>query len=196
MGNKTSTQIKPGSAYYITYPGYEAKEDSSGVTVPTGHAGVLMVDNNGTTKYFEYGRYNQNDPKKYGVSSTRGIVRKLSLPNFNGSNSDQIWNTLKAAELQNAGNKLTVSEIPDFDFNKGMEYVNTYSNDDNRAPYNLLLRNCGSFVHNIMKAGYNGESKLPTVIWKSPVNYSEEYEKAGFQTNTFKNGGHLKTIKR
>lgn len=77
-----------------------------------------------------------------------------------------------------------------------MEYVNNYSNDPNRKPYNLLLRNCGSFVDNVLKAGYRGESKLPTVILKSPVNYSEEYEKAGFQTNTFKNGGFLKTIKR
>ena len=195
MGNNT-TQIKKGSAYYITYPGYEAKEDSSGVSLPTGHAGVLMVNNDGTTKYFEYGRYNNSDTRKYGEAPNRGIVRKLTIPNFNGSNSDQIWNTIKSFEVQNVGGKVTVPEIPDFDFNKGMEYVNNYSNDPNRKPYNLLLRNCGSFVDNVLKAGYRGESKLPTVILKSPVNYSEEYEKAGFQTNTFKNGGFLKTIKR
>ena len=195
MGNNT-TQIKKGSAYYITYPGYEAKEDSSGMSVPTGHAGILMVDNNGTTKYFEYGRYNNNDARKYGAASDKGIVRKLIIPNFNGRNSDQIWNTIKSFEIQNTGGKVTVSEIPDFDFNKGMAYVNNYSNDPNRKPYNLLLRNCGSFVDNVWKAGYIGESKLPTVILRSPVNYSEEYEKAGFQTNTFNNGGFLKTIKR
>lgn len=195
MGNK-ATQIKKGSAYYITYPGYEAKEDSFGVSIPTGHAGVLMVDNNGTTKYFEYGRYNNNDARKYGTASNRGIVRKLAVPNFNGSNSDQIWNNIKSLETQNVGGKVTVSEIPDFDFNKGMEYIDNYSNDPNRKPYNLLLRNCGSFVENVLKAGYTGKSKLPIVILRSPVNYSEEYEKAGFQTNTFKNGGFLKTIKR
>lgn len=194
MGNNT-TQIKKGSAYYITYPGYEAKEDSSGMSIPTGHAGILMVDNNGTTKYFEYGRYNNNDARKYGAASDKGIVRKLTIPNFNGRNSDQIWNTIKSFEVQNTGGKVTVSEIPNFDFNKGMEYVNNYSNDPNRKPYNLLLRNCGSFVDNILKAGYMGKSKLPTIILRSPVNYSEEYEKAGFQTNTFKNGGFLKTIK-
>ena len=195
MGNST-TQIKKGSAYYITYPGYEAKEDSSGLSIPTGHAGILMVDNNGNTKYFEYGRYNKDDVRKYGEAPNRGIVRKLTIPDFNGGNSNQIWNAIKSFETQNIGGKVTVSEIPDFDFNKGMEYVNNYSNDPNRKPYNLLLRNCGSFVDNVLKAGYRGESKLPTVILKSPVNYSEEYEKAGFQTNTFKNGGFLKTIKR
>ena len=195
MGNNT-TQIKKGSAYYITYPGYEAKEDSSGMSVPTGHAGILMVDNNGTTKYFEYGRYNNNDARKYGTASNRGIVRKFTIPNFNGNNSDQIWNNIKSFETQNIGGKVTVSEIPDFDFNKGMEYIDNYSNNPNRKPYNLLLRNCGSFAENVLKAGYTGKSKLPTVILRSPVNYSEEYEKAGFQTNTFKNGGFLKTIKR
>lgn len=195
MGNNT-TQIKKGSAYYITYPGYEAKEDSSGLSIPTGHAGILMVDNNGNTRYFEYGRYNKDDVRKYGEAPNRGIVRKLTIPDFNGGNSNQIWNAIKSFETQNIGGKVTVSEIPDFDFNKGMEYVDNYSNDPNRKPYNILLRNCGSFVDNVLKAGYRGESKLPTVILKSPVNYSEEYEKAGFQTNTFKNGGFLKTIKR
>lgn len=193
MGN-TSTQIKRGGAYYITFPGYEAKEDSSGLSIPTGHAGVLLVDNNGTTKYFEYGRYSNEDPKKYGESSNRGIVRKLTVPNFNGANSDKIWNIIKDAETQNIGGKITVSEIPDFDFSKGMDYINTYSNDSNRKNYNLLMRNCGSFADNVIKAGYTGQGKLPTVILRTPVNYSEEYEKAGFNTNTFKRGGILKRV--
>ena len=35
-------------------------------------------------------RYNNDDTRKYGTASNRGIVRKLTIPNFNGSNSDQI----------------------------------------------------------------------------------------------------------
>lgn len=50
-----STPIQPG-AYYVNYPGYNVGL-GGGVSAPLGHAGVFIVHNDGSRKYYEYGRY-------------------------------------------------------------------------------------------------------------------------------------------
>ncbi|MCQ2230460.1 MAG: RHS repeat-associated core domain-containing protein [Paludibacteraceae bacterium] len=54
-------------AIFITFPDYKA----DGYPY-TGHAGVLLIDKKGVTKYYEYGRYDKNK---------LGIVRHYKIPN-------------------------------------------------------------------------------------------------------------------
>ncbi len=55
----------------VVYPGYEV-EVGHNVALPLGHAGVVVVDPDGTTAYFEYGRYR---PAGAGGDVSQGTVR-------------------------------------------------------------------------------------------------------------------------
>lgn len=51
-----SQSIKPG-AYYVNYPDYDVQTGLFDGKQRLGHSGVLLVDDNGGTSYYEYGRY-------------------------------------------------------------------------------------------------------------------------------------------
>lgn len=102
----------PGKAYYITFPDYNAKADKTpefisnliggDLAFPTGHAGVLMMDENGNTRYYEFGRYNPNGQGLIGqrLPADVGNYRKVAVPDYNGKNMKDIMNRLKKAAHQ------------------------------------------------------------------------------------------------
>ncbi|MCD8418789.1 hypothetical protein J2Q11_13740 [Tenacibaculum finnmarkense genomovar finnmarkense] len=97
IGYKKSISLKVellGVAIYIAFPEYMADPEieiplpkDKKYKVPkieTGHAGVLLIKDNGSTHYYEFGRYPHSWDK------TKGYVRKKSVPNIHWKVDGQI----------------------------------------------------------------------------------------------------------
>lgn len=66
VSNNTSKQrsipadtIKSG-VYYLSYPGHRIKTEGQGINLgkrPLGHAGVVIVGDDGSVTQYDYGRY-------------------------------------------------------------------------------------------------------------------------------------------
>ena len=58
--------------------------------MPLGHSGVVLIDNEtGATKYYEYGRYPSNVPGLVGVGlpANKGNIRTVPIPDVEISES-------------------------------------------------------------------------------------------------------------
>lgn len=192
--NKETTAPPPnkGTAYFVTYPDYKAKDDFSGISLPTGHAGVMLVSPNGLTKYYEYGRYNPQSHSIVGekLDAEIGNYRKINIPNYNGNNMQDIANVLKQSAHQD---RILLTEIPGIDFNKALNYVNERMNADEDTrkelyDYNLLTNNCGTFANDVIRVG--GQYVIEPII-KSPVNYTRKLKNRGYKTTEYEQGGTL-----
>ena len=49
--------LKTG-AYYVNFPSYDVQINNDGDRAKLGHAGVLVVNEDGSKRLYEYGRYN------------------------------------------------------------------------------------------------------------------------------------------
>jgi hypothetical protein len=86
------------SAVIIVFPDYKIDTGIHHIQVPfLGHAGVLLIHpKTGTTRYYEYGRYD---------SANLGMVQKKSVPNVkmgadNQPTTDSLQITLKSISEQ------------------------------------------------------------------------------------------------
>ena len=62
-----------GSAMMVVYPDYPINTDTFyGYARNAGHAGVLLINEQGLTKYFEFGRYDKDKI---------GVVRNITISN-------------------------------------------------------------------------------------------------------------------
>lgn len=155
------TDTNRGGVYYVNFPGYRNKltngfgNASSTVngwirkaglqntTLPLGHAGVLIVNNDGSTSYYEYGRYPGS--KRYGVGSAgAGNWRKITTSNAKwtgeGWDSQAIANDLK----RRYGRDVELTYVDSADPAKAEAIVKKTAYDPKRPTYNLFTANCGS----------------------------------------------------
>lgn len=156
----------------ITIPKYRDK-----ITfMETGHAGVLFVDGQkGTTKYFEYGRY---DPAEL------GLVRQVGVHNLRLSGGKtSILNSLKKvldgilkASKHTGKIEAAFIIVPRGKYNKMHEYARKRMSQNinkNRKPYALPYNTCMTFANEVMeKAGV----KLPFLIDPRPSSYIKEIQ--------------------
>lgn len=170
MGNENTT-VKPG-AYYVNYPEYMVMSSESsadgedGGRLGMGHAGVLLVDNNGNTRYYEYGRYNTGIHAlvKDEDGSSGGNWRRVSV---SGSNLNSIGEQLLNSSGSHAGNTVRFTHIPDADYNKVLSYIDRDARDANRDHYQICGyndRNCGSQAYAAIDAGND------TSWWRQGIN--------------------------
>jgi hypothetical protein len=138
-----------------------------------GHAGILFIDGTtGTTKYFEYGRY---DP------AALGLVRKQSVPNVTLAKDGRptevsLRGTLAAvSRLSGQGGRIVGAyiELPFGSYKAMLKYATDRKGENTnpkRPPYELLSHSCNHFMKDTALAG---GAKVPSVIDPRPAGYIE-----------------------
>ena len=167
-------------ALMIVYPDYPINTDSFyGYTDFAGHAGVLLVREDGLTKYYEFGRY---DAEKRG----QAIRRAISNAKIANGVATQESLTIILRELSNAAGKagriraayfinLNFDSMNDFAANMvRASDPNDTLFDKKRKPYEIASDNCGHFAEQVILKGHPKIDK-PTVINPTPNNFVDEY---------------------
>lgn len=118
-----------------------------------GHAGVLFINGTkGTTKYFEYGRYD---------TANKGLVRKISISNVKIENNQIDYTSLKKvlreiAERSGQGGKINAAFITvDNKFDAMLSYAELrqkQNSNPQRKPYDLTSNSCIHFVKETTEA--------------------------------------------
>ena len=147
----------------IVYKGYEVNT-GMGFKLPLGHAGVLLInENNGLTRYYEYGRYDPRSPGIIGeaLPKMEGNVRNVTVPNVeiadNGKPTpeslEKVYSYLSRHSGQ--GKEVDVQYYEDADFRKMEAYVDGFANNKKRKGYSILLCNCYIFKDEVIESGNN-----------------------------------------
>lgn len=150
------------------------KINVAGIKVPyLGHAGVLLIDNEtGYTKYYEYGRYD---------SEGMGIVRSYKIPNVamdknTGMPTESSLNNVLSfiSKRSGQGGAVTGAYIQNDNFDEMNNFAKgkqAQNSDTNRKPYATLTNNCGTFMKETLDAG---GVDTPVMIDPRPNSYIEE----------------------
>lgn len=158
---KDTDKIKPG-AYYVNYPDYQvlSSEGSAnagnGGRAPLGHAGVLLVNKNGGTRYYEYGRYNNTglgEQVREEDGTSGGNWRRITVPD--NASLEQMSQSLLNKQNKHAGNTVRLTHVP-ADYDKVLQYIESDANNKNRDNYQVCGwndKNCGSQASDAIQAG-------------------------------------------
>lgn len=136
-----------------------------------GHAGILFIKgSNGTTKYYEYGRY----------GGPLGAVRKLNIRDVTMQKGHpsrlSLSYTLSQISVKSGqGGRISGAyiEIPN-QFESMLAYAKKRHLDNNnpkRKPYDLFSNSCNHFMKGVLEAA---GVKLPYMIDPRPNSYIEE----------------------
>jgi hypothetical protein len=138
-----------------------------------GHAGILFVPGStGTTKYYEYGRYDKAE---------KGQVRKLTIPNVRIDKSTGKIDMRSLAEVltaisQQSGQSTRIAGafIEQDGYQKVLDYVEgrrKANSDPRRKEYGLFSNNCATFMQQSLdRAGVN----TPWMLDPRPNSYIDE----------------------
>ena len=161
---------------FIAFPDYKISTPIGGIG-GLGHAGVLLINNeSGLTKYYEYGRYD---------SENKGIVRSFKVPNVvvdkNGTPTAESLNvTLQSvSEQAGHGGRIEGAYVKSDKFdemnNYAKEKMSENSNPD-RKEYSLLKNNCGTFALDVLKVDDSVKGKAPSIIDPRPSSIVKELQ--------------------
>ena len=149
-----------------------------------GHGGILLIENNGITSYYEYGRYD---------SENLGMVRKVTVPNitWNGKgliSEEELNKVLSILSKKSGQNKdIRAAYIETNHIDIMLNYAKKWYAESNpkavvkdtpynkdRDTYNLFTRNCGTFAMDTVLA--DDEISGPDIIIKAtPNNIVDEF---------------------
>ena len=166
-------------AVYIAFPDYK-------ITTPfgrvgnLGHGGVLLIDNKtGTTKYYEYGRYD---------AAGKGLVRTQTVPNVKigpdgKPTADSLKNVLAVlSRSAGQGGRIDGAYIPSDKFKEMNDYARkrlAENKNPNRETYGLLTNNCGTFASDTVRA--DPSVSRPLILNPTPINIVSEYQEEGYK---------------
>jgi hypothetical protein len=173
-------------AILIVFPAYRVETGTRYGRQPLGHAGVLLIDqNSGVTRYYEYVRYDTDD-------GTRGRVRninvsKVVIDSETGKPTQESLNKVLGEISKTSGQKGGIAgAYIDGDFTKMNNYAlqklkesNTEFEEynKNRSPYRLLTNNCATFACDVIKQDDSARKKAPWIFNTAPINVALEYRK-------------------
>ncbi|MEK5203283.1 SpvB/TcaC N-terminal domain-containing protein [Bacillus sp. FSL R10-2789] len=163
-------------AVIITYPDFKAEYE--GRRYPVGHAGILLINNKtGATKYYEYGRYD-NDPK----GRARNVdVSKVEIKDGKPKDTS-LKKVLSELSIKSGhGGKVIGAYIKSDKFEDMKKYAEKKiieRNDPTRKEYNFLKNNCATFA--IEVAGVDKHVAKPLIIFYYPNNVVDEYLEEGY----------------
>lgn len=134
-------------AIAVAFPKYRVGSSGSGVPY-LGHAGVVLIERDGTTTYKEFGRYAPDEK--------RGLVQPQATPNVtigqNGLPTQESLKGLLAAISTNAGKGGSVegayyrtTDAEDAAMKAYLTSRQDANQNLNRRPYNELFNNCQTF---------------------------------------------------
>jgi hypothetical protein len=138
-----------------------------------GHAGVLFINGAvGTTKYFEYGRYDR---------ANLGLTRRIPISDVViGADGNPTAQSLKStlgqiSEQAGKGGRIlaTYIKVPG-QYSAMLKYVTTrvlQNSNPKRKPYDLTSNSCMHFSKSVVEAG---GKKAPAIHDPRPVNFIEE----------------------
>jgi hypothetical protein len=167
---KTEVDVLPWFDFdNFTVPSYKDKISN------LGHAGILFINGeNGTTKYYEYGRY--DPPKNLGI-----VVKARNLPDVKIVNGHIEFSTLKQtlsfiSRVSGQSGKIhgVYLEVKN-KYDAMLEYAELRKSQNiqlSRRPYDLLTNSCVHFVKQTCeKAGVS----TPWMIDPRPNSYIGEF---------------------
>lgn len=139
-----------------------------------GHAGILFFQGTkGTTKYFEYGRYD---------AAAKGLVRKQSIPDVRiavttgrptAASLSAVLAKISRVSGQNGAIVGAYIELEPGAFGKMLSYATIQMGQNSnpaRKPYELLTHSCLHFMRDTAAAG---GANMPWVIDPRPAGYIE-----------------------
>jgi RHS repeat-associated protein len=149
----------------IVYKGYQV-DTGFGFKLRLGHGGVLLIDNdNGRTKYYEYGRYDPNGKGIIGekLPQNEGNIRTVSVPDAvigddgkaTKDSLQKIYDSL--SKSAGKGNAVDATYHETADFQKGKEYVEGLAKNKNRDKYSVYGCNCFDFKDRTIEAAKSKE---------------------------------------
>jgi len=156
----------------IAFPDYKIATPI-GKLPELGHAGVLFFNgSNGTTKYYEYGRYDKEN---------LGIVRKVIIPDVimgkdGHPTKDSLTKTLKVIS-EKAGHNTRIKAVyieAEKEYDKMLTHVENrrkLNGDKNRKSYSLFSNNCMTFAKETVEAA---GVKTPWMLDPRPNSYINE----------------------
>lgn len=152
VGNNPVNFIDPLGldGIYVGYSGYPVNT-GYGFTLPLGHGAVIAVDQKtGTTKYFEYGRYDSN----FGQVKQR-IVPDLVMKDGKPT-ADSSANLYKYISQHYGKNSpVDATYYTDADYQKIIDFALKHIRDKSRDPYSIWNNNCKTFGRDAINAGRN-----------------------------------------
>lgn len=160
---------------YIAFPDYKISTPI-GKIGNLGHAGVLLINKQGVTKYYEYGRY---DPEG------RGTVRTIPIPDIvigkDGTPTEKsLNNTLRViSDKAGHGGKIEGAYIKSDKFQEMKNYTESKKKENSnpkREKYSLTSNNCGTFATDVLKQDPEVKKKSPTIINPRPNSIVKEYQ--------------------
>ena len=142
-----------------------------------GHAGVLLINNEtGLTKYYEYGRYDDEG---------KGYARTVPVSNVkigkDGKPTQASLNKVlgQISKKSGHGTRIEGAYIESDNF----EAMNNYAEQkvkekDNpkRKSYNLANNNCGTFACDVLNQDPNVKDQAPSIYDPKPTSIIEEYQ--------------------
>lgn len=118
--------------------------------VPLGHSGVVLVDENGKTKYYDYGRYG-NDPHIIGVKGN-GNYRRLSVPDMReGESLDEY--TSRLAQSFPEETSIKTEMYNGVDIGGAEQRILQDARDKNRKGYSIFGKNCKTVARDAATQG-------------------------------------------
>jgi len=159
--------------------------------LPLGHAGVLLIDNEtGLTKYYEYGRYSTTDETKGRVRSSDTdkalVIFNVVIDPETGKPTKESLNKVlgQISEKSGHGGRIQGAYV-EGDFDKMNDYAQEKLKESNpqykeydkdRAPYKLSGNNCGTFGCDVIKQDPEAAKNAPWIWIPTPDNIGEEYQ--------------------
>lgn len=156
-------------ALLITYPDYEI-DTFYGNTDGVGHAGVLLINSTGYTRYYEFGRY---DPEQKGIVRNQrisdaqiGTDGRATIASF-----QKILGELSA--MSGKSGRIRASYFINMDFDNMNAQANT-----TQPTYDIVSFNCGHFAESVVLKGHP-QIDEPIILNPTPNNLVDEYIEEG-----------------
>lgn len=216
-------ELFDGGVYYVNFPNYSNKVrggfgsgaigqavdktiDSVGLgdsTVPLGHAGIVTVDKNGNTRYYEYGRYpNANVGVKI---QGKGNWNRSSIPNVRVTRGKADHQALANALANKYRQNVELVYVHDADPSKATTLINEVANNPNRPEYGLVFGpNCGAEAERIIEGSSPSHGWFSDFWWNTvprglmPNTKAGSFSRQGYSTYTgsykHKHGGVINYI--
>jgi hypothetical protein len=181
---------KKGVALYICYDNYEVQTNWFD-RQPLGHGGILLIEKNGKTTYYEYGRYDKEE---------KGMVRKVTVPNVVWKKSEEkiteteLNKVLSFLSTHSGQNKnITAAYIETNHIDVMLEYAKKKYGESNpnagiksspynkdRKEYNIINNNCGTFAKDVIMKDKDTKSFV-TLLYATPEAIVKDFLQEGYK---------------
>ena len=155
-------------AIAIRYPGFVVHE-RSGTAPPLGHGGVVIVDKNGSTHYFEYGRY--KGPQGETRTQATPPVERDATGEITSESMTNLLRTL-SREAGRGGQVdalvIQTTELQDDVMETYLENRVKQSTDPNRQKYDPVSHNCGTLICDTLRAAHAATVPQRFLLFQTP----------------------------